>query len=66
MTMLYISGSSTTWENITFDYITVEDDKVNDFLKKGYVKHPFELEAKKTATKSRKVKKDELDKETVN
>lgn len=65
MTMLYTNGNSTTWENMTFDYIKVEDDKVDEFLKKGYVKHPLELEAKKTALKGRKVK-NELDKETVN
>lgn len=73
MTALYIEGTSTQWEGMEFDCIIVDDDKVDEFLKQGYVRHPLEIKPKpldlkveKTASRSRKVKKDELDKKTVN
>lgn len=71
MTALYINGISNLWEGVSFDKIIVDDNDVEQFIKQGYVRHPFEikhteLKVEKTAPKSRKVKKDELDKKTVN
>jgi hypothetical protein len=66
MTMLYIHGTSNRWEGLEFDYIIVEDDKVAEFLKKGYVKSPCDLKVEKVASSNKRVKKNELDQKTTN